>query len=549
MALVRLYALVVCSLLAVSALAADPEAVRVPGETWRGEPSRESAGRGLKSAPREAGVARERARKLLLAPPGPNELDALSESADDARKGLRVGALRRDPLLPATVEDFDWERTAAGGYVSSLLIQSPGAASLRAQFDFRGLPAGAEIRYAQPDTGVAVADSVVIDQRGSRRLWSPSIASDTMLVEIYLPPEVAREPAEVTVLAVMHQTVEAGVDRLRLKDLRHVGNSGSCHIDAACADDEAVNYDTARAATAKVMFVDGDSAFVCTGNLLNDLDGNTQKPWFLTSHHCINSQAAAGSAEFYWFFSRSTCSSGDTDDLTRTTGGAQLLSSDSQTDYSFMRLFRAPPAGAGLAGWTTLQPLNRAAFTLHHPSGDLKKYAEGTTDTRFRAFFDTPRSHTPIVWDRGTTEPGSSGAGLWIRDGEQSYLAGVLTGGFASCSNTAGRDLFGRFDLAYPFLRQWLVAGDDSGMVSEGFVTITGKVRASHDPGLPVTALVLANGQHTFSSDGTYSLTAKLDGEGKLMVFAWADGFRQYEYELYPPGEEVVNDIYMRAEN
>ncbi len=125
----------------------------------------------------------------------------------------------------------------------------------------------------------------------------------------------------------------------------------------------------------------------------------------------------------------------------------------------------------------------------------------------------------------------------------------MLSGGTASCSNTAGADQYGRFDLAYPHIKEWLVNGSPSGMVEDGFVTISGNVRASYNTGTPVTALVLANGQHTFSSDGTYSLTAKLDGEGKLRVFAWADGFRQYTYELYPPGDEITNDIYMEPES
>ncbi len=552
---VRFSTLIVCALLIAGGAVADSDAIRVPGEIWEEQsaaPARDPGHRRLKEAGERSDPEQRNARELILEPLDPQERQALEQADEgDRRKALKVGVLRRDLRLPATFEQLDWQRTDDGGYVADLLIRSPDAASLRAQFDVSGLPEGARIRYLQPGAGNGVAASRFVGGTGEQKIfWSPSVRADAMRVEIYLPPDQAREPASLKVLAVMHQIVEAGPEHLRLKDLNQEGNSDSCNVDAACADSDAGNYETSRLATAKMIFVDGESSYICTGTLLNDQDGSTRIPWFLTSSHCINSQAAAGSAEFYWFFSKRRCSGDDSVEVNRTTDGGQLLSNDDQVDYSFMRLSRDPPAGVGLSGWTTLQPLERQGYSLHHPQGDIKKYAEGRTGARFDSFFDTPETHTPIVWDEGTTEAGSSGAGLWVVDGNSAYLAGVLSGGTASCSNTRGADQYGRFDLAYPHLKEWLVNGSPSGMVEEGFVTVSGKVRASHNTSTPVNALVLVNGQHTFSSNsnGTYSLTARLNDNGRLRVFAWAKGFRQYMYDLYPPGDEVTNDIYMELE-
>jgi hypothetical protein len=58
-----------------------------------------------------------------------------------------------------------------------------------------------------------------------------------------------------------------------------------------------------------------------------------------------------------------------------------------------------------------------------------------------------------VVWSEGTTEPGSSGAGLFDRRGR---YRGTLSGGFASCSLRTEPDWYGRFDFALPKVKRWL---------------------------------------------------------------------------------------------
>jgi hypothetical protein len=61
-------------------------------------------------------------------------------------------------------------------------------------------------------------------------------------------------------------------------------------------------------------------------------------------------------------------------------------------------------------------------------------------------------------WSSGTTEGGSSGAGLFTPNGDQYLLRGGLWGGTALCSNLQGTDNFSRFDLIYPALAKYLSA-------------------------------------------------------------------------------------------
>ena len=64
-----------------------------------------------------------------------------------------------------------------------------------------------------------------------------------------------------------------------------------------------------------------------------------------------------------------------------------------------------------------------------------------------------------MQWQKGTTEGGSSGSGVFVTvvENQTRYLVGQLYGGSASCSNREGGDAYGRFDLAYSAaLSRWL---------------------------------------------------------------------------------------------
>jgi serine protease len=65
---------------------------------------------------------------------------------------------------------------------------------------------------------------------------------------------------------------------------------------------------------------------------------------------------------------------------------------------------------------------------------------------------------------------------------------------------------------------------------------VSGAVSAD---GLPVCALVLANGQHRFScsGDGTYRMSVPRDSQGRITLFAFADGFEPYERVFGPLGD------------
>jgi lysyl endopeptidase len=127
----------------------------------------------------------------------------------------------------------------------------------------------------------------------------------------------------------------------------------------------------------------------------------------------------------------------------------------------FVRLNDWAPAGAWLTGWDANPVASNAAITvLHHPSGDLEKYSAGTSGsfTQLPSPNGAPTGFMSVTYNQGTTEGGSSGAGLLTYASGEYFLRGGLWGGYASCSALTSPDYYSRLDVVYPDIRQWLNA-------------------------------------------------------------------------------------------
>ena len=63
---------------------------------------------------------------------------------------------------------------------------------------------------------------------------------------------------------------------------------------------------------------------------------------------------------------------------------------------------------------------------------------------------------TPVVWDAGTTEGGSSGGALVSFESGDAVVRGGLLGGDALCTNLDGTDYFSQFGAMLPLVRQYI---------------------------------------------------------------------------------------------
>jgi hypothetical protein len=168
-------------------------------------------------------------------------------------------------------------------------------------------------------------------------------------------------------------------------------------------------------------------------------------------------QVVANTLNTLWFFEAQSCNSKNVPAYAQLTGGAQFIYNNPRADVLFLRLNDAAPSGAFFAAWSSSAVgVNSSVITIHHPEGDLKKVSEGTIigNSNPPVAGGTTLPFSEVRWSSGTTEGGSSGAGLFTFDGSQYLLRGALWGGTALCSNPQGTDNFSRFDQVYASLSQ-----------------------------------------------------------------------------------------------
>jgi lysyl endopeptidase len=383
-------------------------------------------------------------------------------------KRLRIGVERDlgSEVATGSASALVW-RPVAGGWQASVEVEAPGAAALRVAVDVAGLPDGAWLRsegdFAGQQDGADVER--MRDQRDAQgRFWTSTTTGERQRIEWFVPASTdGLPPSGASIAGVSHLIVDPHRAGFELKAL---GDSGSCNIDVVCRTNSLGNlFVAAKNAVARMVFQDGGS-YTCTGTLLNDLDNSTQRKWFYSAHHCIDSQAVASTLETYWQYETPTCNVDNSGQNIRVTGGADYRHSSSSTDALLLELRGNLPANAAFAGWDA-GPLsaNDPVTAIHHPSGDIKKVTFGRylrTQENTSVGGQLVTSAWRTTWAEGTTEGGSSGSGLFTRDNASYYLRGGLIGGAATCGNSGGSegsgnyDYYSRLDRVYPSIQQFI---------------------------------------------------------------------------------------------
>lgn len=387
------------------------------------------------------------------------------------RKAVMIGVNRVPSGLEAAVpemRDLEWTAVEAG-QAARFSVASPDAQALRLGLDLRGVHPDIEMVFTGSGSArllgpVRVGD--IADRTGT--WWSPVTEGEAQAVELFVPAGVALPQSGLRVASVSHLfTGPATAFDKRTSD---IGAAPSCHLDIACKSAPPQGFLDSRNAVAKMVFTRDFGTFLCTGNLLNDGDPATQIPWFYSGNHCFENnqapyktpgqmQSIANTLNTYWFFEAVACRSSTPTGFLQRTGGATFLYNNVAGDVLFMRLADSPPTGSHFSGWDA-NPVTagQAIASFHHPVGDLKKYAEGSVLRFTQGFTAETRdgSFIEVSYAAGTTDVGSSGAGVWTVQGGEYLFRGGLQGGSAFCSNLSGTDYFSRFDLAYPALAQYL---------------------------------------------------------------------------------------------
>lgn len=408
-------------------------------------------------------------------------------------KAYQIGFGRPVPAMStsaATAAALRWEPTAVGGYRGSIPFRSEGARQLRVGMLVQQLPDNALVRVqGENDTQALELDGAFINRalasnrqadgnsEATQTYWLPGTNGETATLEIELAAGTDPSMVQIALPKIAHGSetaVSMANDLLQAKSA-----CPGVTPDATCSLPTSAN---AINASASYDFVIGGDTFACSGTLIADKAGSPAN-YFLTAHHCVNTQTHASSVNVHWFNRSSTCPDGGPLNPGSTqsdvTGATYLfgqsiisgsISNPTGTDTSLLRLTGTPPVGAYKAGWTIdRQPISNTTLTsIHHPApaftptatwarrsdGRIAAYGSALIPNQGGAlvYFDTD-ARLPLYminWSTGITEQGSSGSALFRNaDTTNPQVVGQLYGGSSSCTAPTNPDIYGRFDIGY----------------------------------------------------------------------------------------------------
>jgi hypothetical protein len=421
--------------------------------------------------------------RITLAEPSPAERNALkalnanrsAPSAKDLAMGdkgrpLAVAFGRAIPAASQSVAlgSLAWQALPDGSRAARVEVQSKGAAALRVALQLPAVDPDVEVRFTGSASGAAVfgpvaANAVAAQTAHYGSYWSPVLRGDTAIIELHAPAGVALAGATLGLTRVSHQVVDpSALKSMGPEVQKGIGDSGACNIDVACVLNPSQALLNSEKQVAKIEFTqENGNTYLCTGQLLNE-SSQSFTPYFFSANHCLNSATAARTLNAFWFFDAVACGSHATPPYVQQASGATMLARSIDWDWALVRLNALPPLGTFYGAWRADPiPTNADITVIHHPRGDLKKWSAGTM-TGIQNYTDGS-SFWIAQYSQGTTEGGSSGAGLLTFNASGGYyeVRGGLFGGDASCEDLTGPDQYSMLGNMLPKVREYLTPGSN----------------------------------------------------------------------------------------
>lgn len=329
-----------------------------------------------------------------------------------------------------------WEKSGSA-YTWSHQVTAPNAVSLNFGFSRFHLPEGAELNIYSADRTKFIRPFTSNDNNKSKELWTPVIMSDNVFIEVTTPAKVASKvEIELTQIGQGFRTFSESTNK-----------SGRCNIDVACS--ESVGWENEVNSVGVIST--GGSNF-CTGFMVNNTS-NDRTPYFMTAKHCRITEGSAPSLVVYWNYQTSKCGGARDGKLTDFQTGSEHLASGSRSDFTLVKLNSQPNSewNVNYAGWdATVDGHDSPVVAIHHPNVDEKSISFENDNAVISSYGGQlspgDSTHVRVIdWDKGTTEPGSSGSPLFNADHR---VVGQLHGGGAACGNNLS-DYYGRFHTSW----------------------------------------------------------------------------------------------------
>ncbi len=341
-----------------------------------------------------------------------------------------------------------WHELEEGFLLWSLKINAPGALSLSFGFGRFRLPAGASLVIRRPDQEVILGPFTDKENTHHGQLWTALLPGWQAELELRIPRNMSNHlELELTSINRGFRALPPKLGNWKEHDLLFspTYQPGECNLDVACPEAESWSDEIRSVGLVTV------GSMACSGTLLNNTSQDLT-PYFLTAEHCGITPANAQSVVVYWNYQKSLCGGTRDGNLSQFTQGSffrAAWSAQEGSDFALVELASRPQPSffPHWSGWDRRSILPQGAVAIHHPQGAEKMISFDLDPLDLASSSDALPVRDPSMylkvqaWDLGTTEPGSSGCGLWSMEHR---LVGQLWGGSASCSFPQGSDYFGR---------------------------------------------------------------------------------------------------------
>jgi lysyl endopeptidase len=381
--------------------------------------------------------------------------DALmaEDAAEKDGQGLRYAVPFAVAVSPE--RDGHWELLPSGDRLWRLRIEVPGATDINLGFTRYELPRGATLHLWSIADRYHEGPYLARDNKRHGQLWTPPVPGDSVVVELLVPADAVVKPIlELTQVSAGYRDLFGRAGGPFLK------SHGSCNIDVICPEGDAWRDQIRSVAT-----YSRGGGRLCTGSLIMDVPGSFT-PFFLTANHCGMTAANAPSLVVFWNFESPVCGMRDGGSLADNQTGSTLRASRNDVDMALLELDDEPDEAFNVhySGWDRTGTTPPGAVGIHHPRTHVKSISFANSALTSQASCiggpGTPDTHWRVpFWNDGTTEPGSSGSGIWHP--LSGRLVGFLSGGAASCT-VIDFDCYGKFSVAWDGasaaarMRDWL---------------------------------------------------------------------------------------------
>lgn len=415
-------------------------------------------------------ILQPKSSPLIIEKPSIIEMEDVQTADDPVRREKPIEFAKMIEVNLTPDNSGSWQELS-DRMIWRLDLESEDALLLMAHFTAFNLPESARLYLFNKDQSFTIGAFSYLNNKSSGKLLTYPIPGDHMSIQL----EVAHSEKDAVVLNLGklgygYNSVDSDNSFHKRKPL---GSSGSCNVNSNCID--SLGMQDVKRSVCRIIIVRSTGAEFCTGTLVNNtsFDGT---PYVLTAEHAIGKADDAENSLFDFNYESPFCLDID-GDVVQAISGSELVARFDSIDLTMVKLSAEPPAAYRpfFSGWSRTTPSTNAHVCIHHPNGDNKKISFSDSKLYFeqysREYLDS--GHWVIdEWSIGTTEGGSSGAGIF---NENQQLFGTLTGGSAYCGNSF-YDLYARFDLMWNHhsaideqLKAWLDPLDEDPISLNGF--------------------------------------------------------------------------------